>query len=139
MKTSPVLVPCPYASPPFAYDCAAPETRPEGTEATLPPENGLPDGILTFAPDTSGLNAAWYADPTDRYGHGALGDRIEAATLVVERTDGRRDRFTLPDTEVFEDRAPRIVDFDGFGRFHIVTIVADVTRGRGGGRVRRHR
>ncbi len=61
-------------------------------------------------------------------GHGALGDRIEAATLVVERKDGKRVSFTLPDTEVFEDRAPRIVDFDGFGRSHIVTIVADQDR-----------
>ncbi len=129
VEKRPVLVPCPNASSPFAYDCATPSARPEGAEATLPPESGLPDGLITVAPDQSGLNAAWYADPTERYAHGALGDRIEAATLVVERTDGRRDSVTLPDTEVFEDRAPRIVDFDGFGRFHIVTIVSDVARG----------
>ncbi len=129
VETWPVLVPCSDTSPPFAYDCASSGNRVDGTEATLPPEGGLPDGTVAFAPDWSDMNAAWYADPTDRYGHGALGDRIEAATLVVERKDGSRDSVTLPDTEVFEDRAPRIVDFDGFGRTHIVTIVADVAKG----------
>ena len=129
VETWAILESCTDASPPFAFDCAAPAAPPEESEATLPPGKALPDGTVTYAPEWSDLNAAWYADPTDRYGHGALGDRIEATTLVVERKDGRRSTITLPDTEVFEDRAPYIVDLDGFGHYHLVTIVADVTNG----------
>ena len=61
------------------------------------------------------ITAAAYADPTDRYDHGVLGDRIEHATLVLTLDGGSERRFSLPDTMVFEDTAPRLADITGDG------------------------
>lgn len=72
--------------------------------------------------------AAWYADPTTRYPHGALGDTTEAGSLIVE-VDSKRHRHVLPETQVFEDDTPRIVDLDRDGVFEIVTIRTDVAAG----------
>lgn len=92
------------------------------------PEGGLPDGKEAVA---SGLDVrrAWYAAPTERYGHGILGDRIEAGALVAATGRGERQRLDLAKTEVFEDLTPRLVDLDGDGRAEIVTIRAFLDRG----------
>lgn len=58
-----------------------------------------------------------FGEPTTRYPHGVLGDQIEFAALVQERTtfenDGSRTveimrRFDLPEDRVFEDLTPRV-------------------------------
>jgi len=75
------------------------------------PEGALPDGFV----DTSAsgdIRRAWYGRPTDRYGHGVLGDAVEGGSLVVETATGERFELTLPETQVFEDITPRIVDLD---------------------------
>jgi hypothetical protein len=77
------------------------------------PPDALPDGRIAEGPGA--IARAWFAEPTDRYGHGVLGDMIEAGSLVVERRDGRRDTVRLDADAVFEDLEPRIADLDGAG------------------------
>jgi len=50
------------------------------------PENALPDGGMAIATDA--IARAWLAEPTTRYDHGILGDKIEAGSLVIETRDG---------------------------------------------------
>ena len=76
-----------------------------------------------------GVRSAQYEDPTTRYAHGVLGDAIEHGALVVETTNGRRLKFVLPQSRVFEDTAPRVVDVDGDGDNEVVVVESDATRG----------
>lgn len=55
------------------------------------------------------IASAQFATPVDRYGHFALGRPHEYARLEVTTDTGRRLVFELPDKEVFEDLAPRLV------------------------------
>jgi hypothetical protein len=89
------------------------------------PLHALPDGII--AEGQREVARAWFADPTNRYDHGVLGDAIEAESLVVERRDGRRDVVTLPPDAVFEDLKPRIAQLGGSDK--IVTVKSYVTHG----------
>lgn len=102
------------------------ETRREARRIDI---TALPDGRIETASQAGGIVAAWYADPTDRYGHAVLGDEIEAGTLRVETTDKKTMSIALPQSEVFEDRTPRLADLDGDGRSEIVTIRSSLTRG----------
>ena len=95
----------------------------------VPDANPLPDGLLAAGSPDGDIVRAWYADPTERYGHAILGDAIEAGTLVAEQADGTLVHYVLPETQVFEDRVPRIEDLDGDGRSEIVTIRASVYAG----------
>ncbi len=65
--------------------------------------------------------SAEYADPTDRYAHGILGDAIEWGTLRIETDAGVRD-FVLEQDRVFEDVAPRLYDLDGDGDLEVVVV-----------------
>ena len=65
--------------------------------------------------------SADYADPTDRYAHGILGDAIEWGALRVV-TDVATHTFTLPTDRVFEDVAPRLVDLDNDGTPEVLVI-----------------
>ncbi|MBP7066372.1 hypothetical protein [Ferrovibrio sp.] len=58
---------------------------------------------------------AWFADSTTRYAHGALGDSIEAGTLVLQDRAGVSIRIVLPEERVFEDLAPRLVTVPALG------------------------
>lgn len=73
--------------------------------------------------------SAHYRDPTTRYAHAVLGDGIEHATLEVVLTTGNRRRFTLPDSAVFEDTMPRLVDVNGDGAVEVLVVEADQQRG----------
>ena len=75
------------------------------------------------------ITAAAYADPTDRYDHGVLGDRIEHATLVLTLDGGSERRFSLPDTMVFEDTAPRLADITGDGAPEVIVVESSLTEG----------
>lgn len=92
------------------------------------PEGALPDGFVATAA-SGDIRRAWYGRPTDRYGHGVLGDAIEGGSLVVETTDGTRVELVLDEALVFEDITPRIVDLDGDGSNEVVTIRASQTGG----------
>lgn len=54
---------------------------------------------------------AVYAEPTDAYAHGVLGDAIEYRALRLTIPGGAR-LIRLPSDHVFEDIAPRLVDLD---------------------------
>ena len=87
------------------------------------PVGGLPDGSFAiYKPGADDAVAAWYGTPTRRYRHAILGDDIEAGSLHVALRDGRTFELHLPESEVFEDRTPRITDLDGDGRFEVITI-----------------
>lgn len=76
-----------------------------------------------------GVTSARYDDPTTRYAHGVLGDAIEHGALVVETTAGRRLKFVLPTSRVFEDTEPRVVDVDGDGDNEVIVVESDGRRG----------
>ena len=90
--------------------------------------NGLPDGLVSTASDKD-IRSAWYTQTTTRYTHGILGDAIEAGTLSVKTGKGLTYRITLPTSEVFEDRAPRITDLDNNGTNEVIAIRSSLTKG----------
>jgi len=89
------------------------------------------DGRIATSPD--GLIRAWYTDETESYAHGALGDAVEALSLVVQEKGGKPAIYTVIADEVFEDLEPRIVDLDRAlsGKPEIVAITASSTGGAG--------
>ncbi len=72
---------------------------------------------------------ARYENPTDRYAHGVLGDAIEYATLALTLEEGATRRYSLPETAVFEDTAPRLVDLDGDKRPEVIVVESDQSQG----------
>lgn len=108
---------------------APPAFAPAGPPATERVDDALPDGRVALYGDRGDVVAAWYAEPTRRYGHAVLGDAIEAGALDVETAGGARRRLRLPQTFVFEDRYPRLADLDRDGRVEIVAIRASLTLG----------
>lgn len=89
----------------------------------------LPDGLV--ATGEGDIEAAWYEAPTRRYAHAILGDAVEAGALVARRPDGATFSIDLPQSQVFEDRYPRIADLDGDGRSEVIAIRASRTGGGG--------
>jgi len=74
------------------------------------------------------VSAARYGEPTDRYTHGILGDAIEFGALVMETPAGDV-TVRLPQTHVFEDVAPRLVDLDGDGVNEVLVVETQLTAG----------
>lgn len=109
------------SQPGFAGASVLPETV--WTASGAKPDNGLPDGAYAIhRPGAPDAVAAWYGSPTKRYRHAILGDAIEAGSLHVTVRNGGTYRLDLPDSQVFEDRTPRIVDLDRDGSFEVITI-----------------
>jgi hypothetical protein len=97
-----------------------------------PAETEHPDGALPDARIVSGtrdIARAWLADPTTRYAHGVLGDKLEAGSLVIEMRDGTRQAVKLKEDAVFEDLEPRLADLDGDGRDEVVVVKSYLKRG----------
>ncbi|WP_341703626.1 hypothetical protein [Ferrovibrio sp.] len=69
----------------------------------------------TLAHGAGAIRQAWFAAPTTRYPHGALGDPVEAGALVLRNPAGADYRLTLPEERVFEDLVPRLVTAGGLG------------------------
>jgi len=91
------------------------------------PDGALPDGrVVTGKNDVA---RAWFAQPTRRYDHGILGDKIEAGSLVIETTDGKRHEVKLEDDAVFEDLEPRLADLDGDGHDKVIVVKSYLKRG----------
>jgi len=65
---------------------------------------------------------AAYEAPSTRYPHGVLGDTEEWGTLALALSDGRLRRIVLPETRVFEDTGPRLVDLDGDGAPEVIAV-----------------
>ncbi|MDF1526120.1 MAG: VCBS repeat-containing protein [bacterium] len=72
---------------------------------------------------------AYLSSPTRRYAHGVLGDKIEAASLTLVLDDGKELRYDLPETRVFEDLQPRLVDLDGKEADEVVVVETDLDLG----------
>ena len=68
--------------------------------------------------------------PTEKYGHGVLGDKIEAGQLVAV-VDGVFYEFTLQSDYVYEDIRPRLYDVDGDNQLEFITIRTNVSKGAG--------
>ena len=104
-----------------------------------PPQTALPAAAEQRIPDSQAVAGrnhiawTWFASPTLRYPHGALGRKTHAASLHALVQDGQEGWFPvsveLPLHRVFEDRVPRLVDLDGDGRDEILVIEADALRG----------
>lgn len=71
------------------------------------------------------IQSARFDAPTSRYAHGVLGDAIEYGALVLILQSGGTRRFDLPESAVFEDTAPRLVDLDGDNRPEILVVESD--------------
>jgi len=92
-----------------------------------PPDGALPDAKVTTGKDD--IARAWLAEPTTRYDHGILGNKIEAGSLVTETRDGKRQTVRLKDDAVFEDLEPRLADLDRDGHDEIVVVKSYLKRG----------
>lgn len=93
---------------------------------------GPPPGALEARAEAGdGILWAEYSDATTRYGHGILGDAVEAGGLrAATATQGPCDlAVILPETSVFEDTGPRLADLDGDGAAEIVVVETDIGRG----------
>ena len=104
--------------------------REEGLVASLP-VNAQPDARLVM--NRVG-QVAMYANATNqRYVHGIMGDRLEAATLLVLEARGSQlrilARVDLPGEDVYEGIAPFWADIDGDGVEDLVTTVANGSLG----------
>lgn len=91
--------------------------------------DGLPDGLIAKSDADTDIVSAWYSKPTMRYGHGILGDAVEAGSLLVETADKAVKSLSLPKNTVFEDRYPRLVDLDGDGTTEVITIKSSLKKG----------
>lgn len=103
----------------------------EGVAAEpLPTVNGfddpLPDGVVTM---TDGLAVA-LVQPTDRYPHGALGDRIEAAAVQALGLDGGAGATFGPEPPaVIEGISALLADATGDGRPEVLVTHSDADQG----------
>jgi len=91
------------------------------------PVKGLPDGLV--ASGAKDIARAWLAQPTRRYSHGVLGDAIEAASIVIQRRDGRLEAVQAGSNAVFEDLEPRIADLDRDGKDEVLVVKSYLKRG----------
>jgi hypothetical protein len=91
------------------------------------PDNALPDGRVVSG--DRDVARAWLAEPTIRYDHGILGDKIEAGSLVIETRDGKIHTLRLKTDAVFEDLEPRLADLDGDGHDEIIVVKSYLKRG----------
>jgi hypothetical protein len=103
-------------------------TTPGKPPGRVAARDGIPHGAIAKH-SGRGIRQAWYTQPTGRYGHGVLGDRIEGGGLAVIDERGRRHDMTLARTHVFEDLTPRIADLDGDSIKEVVTIRSDTSAG----------
>ncbi len=92
------------------------------------PVDGLPDGKIAVL-STGDIRRTWYSQPTRRYGHGVLGDAIEAGSLVAEDATGATYELVLDRSFVFEDITPRLVDLDKDGDNEVITIRSSLDKG----------
>lgn len=65
--------------------------------------------LVTAFAQAEAIVSARYVEPTERYGHFALGRPHEYAAVVARTDTGREVSLALPTHEVFEDLVPRLV------------------------------
>lgn len=101
----------------------------DNAEMVRLPLNALPDARIVIS--EGGLAAVYVAATDTRYVHGALGDDLEAAALIVlDLNSGVVPVIIeLPGEQVFEGIAPLWADVTGDGVDDIVTTVSDGAEG----------
>jgi hypothetical protein len=103
-------------------------TRPAEAPEERAPLGGLPDGGIARH-DGGGIARAWYGVPSRAYGHGVLGDAVEASALIAEHVAGAKHIYNTDYGYVFEDITPRLADLNSDGQAEIITILTDVSAG----------
>jgi len=98
---------------------------PELTENRYEP---LPENLIAFNDDRS--VSARYVDPTLRYDHGILGDKIEAGGMLVIKNK-KEYHYKLDEAFVYEDLRPRLKDVDNDGELEFITILTSLNSGAG--------
>ena len=89
-------------------------------------------GLIPHGGSASGnreIRLAWLSDPTERYRHGVLGDRLEAAALRIRLRNGAEFVLEAGNDAVFEDLTPRLADLDGNGEDEIIVVKSYLDRG----------
>lgn len=86
----------------------------------------LPENLTVYNAEHS--ISARYVDPTGRYDHGILGDKIEAGGLLVVKNN-KEYYFKLDTNFVFEDIRPRLKDIDNDGDIEFITIQTSLQLG----------
>ncbi len=71
---------------------------------------------------------ARFEGPTNRYGHGIMGDLPEWSRLCLSHA-GQEACVDLPQNAVFEDMAPRLADMDGDGLDEAIVVESTTTGG----------
>jgi hypothetical protein len=93
----------------------------------------LPDARITLGSldGTAGLQALVLSDPTDRYPHGALGDKLAASAVTVITVAPNslvfRNRYVARPPAVIEDLIPMVTPI-GEGRRPAVVVVKSAPR-----------
>lgn len=85
--------------------------------------------LAAAVPATAGVKEARFADPTWRYDHHIFGKLPDWESLHITGHDGQVFGITLPETHVFEDLEPRLLDVNGDGDAEVVVVLTDVERG----------
>ena len=101
---------------------------------TLEPLTGRPEDILADGRVVNGdgkIRRAWLGGPSNRYRHGVMADDIEATRLYAELENQQIVFLELPAHMVFEDRFPRLADFDSDNETELIVIQTDVNSGAG--------
>jgi hypothetical protein len=96
------------------------------------PTKSLLNGQISHSRVAQGrgvIAKAYFSSPTRRYAHGVLGDDIEAASLTLILIDGKELRYELPESRVFEDLEPRLVNLDAKGADEVVVVESDIELG----------
>lgn len=75
------------------------------------------------------IQSARYTDPTTRYAHGVLGDAIEHGSLELTLGSGAQTTVVLPQSDVFEDTGPRVVDLDFDGAPEVIVVQSNARLG----------
>ncbi|MBU1040358.1 MAG: hypothetical protein KKF77_04575 [Proteobacteria bacterium] len=84
---------------------------------------------LAYGAVGDNLASARYAEPVERYGHFAPGRPHEYARVEAETTAGVKLTLTLPQDDVFEDVAPRLVRLTAAGPAFLLAIVSNRATG----------
>lgn len=91
-------------------------------------------GLLASLPvahaiDTDVIVAARYADQVQRYGHFAAGPPHEYGRIEANTAAGARLTYALPEAEVFEDVAPRLVRFSTEEPVRLLAVISHRNHG----------
>lgn len=84
---------------------------------------------VAHAADAERIVTAGYADPVERYGHFAPGRPYEYARVEVRTAAGAKRVLALPETEVFEDVAPRLVRLAAGEPVQLLAVISHRDRG----------